>query len=110
VAEEELDLGKPVNVFVQVKYAHAPSQLTIHLGDQVLLAAETTDPAVASIESTQKFLVPKEGIELLVEATWPDNTPDTALTVELVPDGFEPRSQTHWASGASLSEIFLFTW
>lgn len=36
---------------------------------------------------------------------WPEGTPDTALTVEVEPDGFETRSETRWSTGSALSEI-----
>ena len=45
-----------------------------------------------------------------VSATWPGNTPDTALTLEFEPDGLESRSETRWSSGGSLDEVITFSW
>ena len=54
--------------------------------------------------------VSHDGNELIVSATWPEGTPETALTVELEPDGFETRSETRWSSGTELNEVLTFTW
>jgi hypothetical protein len=45
-----------------------------------------------------------------VEATWPENTPATALGVEVEPDGRETRRATVWAEGAAVTELLTFSW
>jgi hypothetical protein len=49
-------------------------------------------------------------VDVFLSATWPDNTPDTALTLELEPDGLEARSETRWSSAGSLDEVITFSW
>lgn len=93
---------------LRVRYAHKPASLSIKLGDKDLLAA--ADRSANPIEASASLLLPKEGIELNVEATWPAGTQDTALTVELEPEARDSLSQTRWSSGDSLSEIVVFQW
>ena len=40
----------------------------------------------------------------------PENTPDTALTLEIEPDGLEARSETRWSSAGNLDEVITFSW
>lgn len=98
-----------VNTYILLRFAHLPEKLTVKIGDQVLLDGTKTSP-VSTMEAQAALVIPKEGIELQLDATWPVGTPDTAATIELIPDEKESRSQTHWSSGPSMSQIYSFTW
>ena len=109
------ETGKPaaipdgVHAYVRLRFAHVPEKVSVRLGNQLLLDEKTTAPT-AIMETEATFVIPKEGIELLVEATWPTGTPSTAITLELEPDEEESRSQTHWSADAALSQIYSFVW
>jgi hypothetical protein len=62
------------------------------------------------VEFESELAIPKEGLEFLVNVTWPEGTPDTAFAIELEPDGLETQTQTRWASGATLDDVFTFQW
>jgi hypothetical protein len=49
-------------------------------------------------------------VDVFLSATWPQNTPDTALTLEIEPDGLEARSETRWSAAGSLDEVITFSW
>lgn len=98
-----------IHTYVRLRFAHLPEQVSVKLGDQVLLDQKTTAPS-STMETEASLVIPKDGVELLVQATWPTGTPDTALTVEIEPDEKEARSQTHWSVGTALSQIYSFAW
>ena len=95
-------------VFVRVRYAHKPLKLVLKKGGEDLLI--NPDLAVSPVESHARFAVPVEGLELSLRAEWPPGTPETALTVEVEPDGMEGRSQTCWSIGGRIEDTVTFTW
>ncbi|MBE2283629.1 MAG: hypothetical protein IAE77_09265 [Prosthecobacter sp.] len=97
---------KHVKALVRLRYAHKPATLSLKIGDQSLVTAADESP----IEVDANLIEPKIGIDVLLAATWPENTPDTALTVEIEPDGLDTQSQTRWSSSGSLDEAITFTW
>lgn len=111
----QIQKGKPaataegVHSYVRLRFAHVPEKVSVRLGEQLLMDEKTTSPA-ATMGAEATFVIPKEGIELLVQATWPAGTPNTAITVELEPDEKETRSQTHWSSNLAFSQIYSFVW
>jgi hypothetical protein len=48
-------------------------------------------------------------VTLLVSVIWPEDTPKTALRLELLPEEIETRSYTLWGLGEATEEI-TFTW
>ncbi|MEN3940071.1 hypothetical protein WJU23_02175 [Prosthecobacter sp. SYSU 5D2] len=97
-----------VPVLVRLRFAHAPLTVSLMQGDEEL--AEKLDLSASPVEFKAGMEVSHDGNELIVSATWPEGTPETALTVELEPDGFETRSETRWSSGTELNEVLTFTW
>jgi hypothetical protein len=87
---------------LRVRYAHAPSKISLKHGAVELLPA-------GGYEAEVELPFPKEGLELILSAQWPDGTPDTALTVELEPDGMDAQSQTRWSAAAVVDEVILFS-
>lgn len=93
---------------VRVRFAHKPVKLSLKLGAQELLAAP--DLSASPVETSTDLLLPKEGIELQVSATWPDGTPDTALSIDLEPDALDAQSQTRWSTASVLQETLVYQW
>ncbi|WP_050026355.1 hypothetical protein [Verrucomicrobium sp. BvORR034] len=107
--------GKPaaipdgIHTYLRLRFAHVPEKVSVRLGDQLLMDEKTAAPA-ATMTTEASLVIPKEGLELLVQATWPIGTPSTAITLELEPDEKEARSQTHWTADSAFSQIYSFVW
>lgn len=101
-----------VPTLVRIRFAHAP--LTVRLmqdGRPVAEFGVPEDPASGQMERSAVVEGPLEApLDLLVEATWPEGTPPTALGVEVEPDGAETRRATVWAEGMALAELLTFSW
>jgi hypothetical protein len=100
--------GLKIPVLLRVRYAHKPLKISLKDAAEELLIEP--DLSASPLEVDSQLVVRKEGNELSLEATWPEGTPDTALTVEIEPDGREARRETVWSSGADLREILTFIW
>lgn len=93
---------------LRVRFAHAP--LTLSLKQEGMELFTQTDLSKSPLEIKANLEINHEGNEVMLSATWPPGTPDTALTVEIEPDGFETRSETRWSSNAALNEVLTYTW
>jgi hypothetical protein len=91
---------------LRLRFAHKPSTLSLKISDKELITSADASPLElhAVLPST------KDGVDVFLSATWPENTPDTALTLEIEPDGLEARSETRWSSAGSLDEVITFSW
>jgi hypothetical protein len=98
--------AQSVKALLRLRFAHKPSTLSLKIADKELITTTDASPLEvgAVLASTQ------DGVDVFLSATWPDNTPDTALTLELEPDGLEARSETRWSSAGSLDEVITFSW
>lgn len=97
-----------VPTLVRLRFAHRPLTVSLKEGDVEL--AVKVDLATSPVEFQTELEVSHDGNELILQATWPEGTPETALTVELEPDGFDTRRETRWSSGNTLDEVLTFTW
>lgn len=97
-----------IPTWLRLRFTHPPERVSLRQDGRELaeVAMPTDNPIVASLTLS----LPPEGIELLVEATWPAGTPTTALGVELEPDGYDSRATTLWTDTATVSEIVSFQW
>ncbi len=91
---------------LRVRYAHRPATLSVKIADKELVTGIPASP----LEIQTTLLEADEGVDVFLAATWPEGTPDTALTLELEPDGLEARSETRWSSDAALDEVVTFAW
>lgn len=91
---------------VRVKYAHRPVTLSVRMGEKEVIGSVEGSP----MEVEAALPPAKDGVDVFVKATWPEGTPDTAVTVELEPDGLATRSETRWSAAASLDEVITFEW
>lgn len=97
---------KSSSAWLRLRYAHAPTSLSVKIGDQELVSKMAASP----IELKTMLTDARAGVDVFLSAQWPQGTPDTAITVELEPDGLESRSETRWSSGGSLDEVLTFAW
>ncbi|MEM7010376.1 MAG: hypothetical protein AAF585_02730 [Verrucomicrobiota bacterium] len=95
------------SVFLTAKFVHPPLDFRVlHLGEEIWTvesAGETELFGEASI------VIPKEGIDLLIEARWPEETPKTALELTLAPDSLDDQSTTHWGTG-EMDAVATYKW
>lgn len=102
VAEET----KSVKALVRVRYAHRPATLSVKIGEKEVIGTIEDSP----MEVDAYLPSPKDGVDVFVKATWPEGTPDSAITLEVEPDGLATRSETRWSSAASLDEVITLEW
>lgn len=93
---------------LRLRFAHRPLTLSLKQEGRELL--KQPDLGASPVELEAQLEISHDGNEMLLAATWPEGTPDTAVTVEIEPDGFETRSETRWSSGAELNEVIAFQW
>ena len=96
-----------VPTVITVRCAHRPEALSISCGGGLLWQPET--PGLH--EETECGLPLNNGsVTLTVSARWPENTPDTPVTLELEPEGKTTVSATRWSLGPSLNDSYSFSW
>jgi hypothetical protein len=95
-------------VRIRLRYAHAPESMSLRMGERELLKG--VDQTKSPVECEVAMELGHEGNELVLEGVWPVSTPDTAVTVELEPDGLEMRSETRWSEGGAVSDVLTFVW
>lgn len=98
------------SAYVRLRFAHKPESLSVQLDGRELVTPGSLQSAMSVIEIKENLLLTSDGLELLVNSKWPAGTPDTALSLELEPDGFDMQSQTRWSSGNHLSDALTFHW
>lgn len=94
--------------YIRVRYAHQPAGVRLMQDDRDLL--EGADFSESPVEIETRLRISPDGDELVLEAGWPEGTPNTALSIEIEPEGHETREQTRWSSDGSMSELLLFQW
>ena len=99
-----------VPTFIRMRLAHVPISLSLQVDGHELLSPEQQKPKETEISLDTEIAIPADGIEIIATATWPDGTPDTALTLELEPNEKENRSLTNWSTGNKLSAPYTFRW
>lgn len=97
-----------VPTLARLRFAHKPLTVSLKQSDEELIKG--SDLSASPVEFETDIAISHDGNDLILTATWPEGTPDTALTVELEPDGFEIHRETRWSSGNSLDEVLTFTW
>lgn len=92
---------------LRIRFAHVPQSLSLKMGDRELMPSL---PLISPLEIRTDMAIPAEGLDLMLDVAWPAGTPETAVTIELEPDGLDIQSHTRWSSGAQLHEILPFLW
>ena len=94
--------------YLRVRFAHAPKTVSLKMGNKEFMkdASLNTSP----IETQADLAIPADGIEFILSAEWPEGTHDTALTLEVEPDGLDTKTETRWSIGTTLTEVISFQW
>lgn len=95
---------------VRVWFAHRPLSVSLMAGETELLKEVNWAAAEAPVEVGVELEIGHDGNELVLEASWPEGTPLTAVTVELEPEGLETRAETRWATEGEVSDVLTFEW
>lgn len=94
-------------LLLRLRFAHVPKSLSLKMGDRELIPSA---PVASPLEIRSEMIIPAEGLDLLLEVSWPEGTPETAVTIDLEPDGLETKSHTRWSTGTQLHESLPFLW
>lgn len=98
-----------IPAYLTVRCAHTPSSIVIRSGDRILL--ERKSPVQLVSEHDVSLPIPASGtVRLKVEASWPENTPDTPITLILEPERRNSRTETRWSVGQHLNDLYTFSW
>jgi hypothetical protein len=93
---------------LRLRVAHTPKVISLKTGERDLLGDIALNGSI--IETKAEIAIPSDGIEFILSAEWPEGTPDTALTLEIEPDGLDTKSETRWSLGNTLTEVISFQW
>ena len=99
-----------VPAIIRIRVAHVPDSLSLKVNGRELVVGADPKLTAATLELRENLSIPAEGLEFLVSAKWPAGTPDTALSVELEPEGLDAQSQTRWSSGAQMDDVIVYHW
>jgi hypothetical protein len=97
-----------VPALIRVRFAHRPLSVSLKSEGRELLSKP--DLSASPAEVSAKIEVSHDGNEFNLEAAWPPGTPDTALTVEIEPEGLDARTETRWSTDVGIHEILTFSW
>lgn len=106
-AEAPTTPSAQTGVLLRIRFAHVPQALSLKQGARELIPS---GPLVSPLEIQTGMTIPAEGLDLMLEASWPDGTPETAITIDLEPDGLDTKSHTRWSTGTQLHESLPFLW
>ena len=95
---------------IRLQFAHVPAKVSLKHEGVELLSTSNIQGGASRIETRAPLELSSDGIELMMEVTWPDGTPNTAVSVELEPDEKDAQSQTRWSRGAKLGEALTYQW
>ncbi|HUF64118.1 MAG TPA: hypothetical protein VMN36_18715 [Verrucomicrobiales bacterium] len=93
---------------LRLRFSPQPSAVTVLLEGRELI--RLVEPAERIHEIQSSFVIPPEGIELVVEAQWPLEPRQAVLSLEVEPEGLEILSRTAWTDGPEMKEYFLYQW
>ena len=100
------EAASSVNALLRLRFAHRPASLSLKVAELEAFSAVGDSPMEAEVSLSAL----DRGVDVCLVATWPEGTPDTAVTLEIEPDGLEVRSETRWSSSGGLDEVITFTW
>lgn len=93
-------------ILITLKMAHPATEISIYHKDSRIWHASS--PSLYS--EIDVNLPDSNEYNFHVKAKWPENTPDTAISMTLEKQGKHPQSDTKWSFGHELSDIYQFTW
>lgn len=99
---EEINNGPLIQADLEIKSAHPFKSLDVSVGD----ATWTFD----ADEDIKEIYLPKsDEIVLTITVIWPKETPESAILIDLRPDGRLDRQHTLWGY-LKVTEEVKFTW
>ncbi|MEJ6720020.1 MAG: hypothetical protein ACJAT6_001601 [Akkermansiaceae bacterium] len=99
---EDMPTGPLTTADLEINTAHPFKEMTVTIGESSWSFAPDEDVKEIHYERGSR-------VTLLVSVIWPEDTPKTALRLELLPEEIETRSYTLWGLGEATEEI-TFTW
>ncbi len=102
--------------FMSLRFTGQPQQITVlHEGRELarLHRNAPSEPLTSPWEADILLPTIREGrtLELEVQALWPpDSAEEQAVTLTLEPTRHPTRSDTRWALGGTLHDLFTFSW
>jgi hypothetical protein len=105
---EQETVNRAIPAVVVVRFAHSPKRLSLRQGERELILVQA--PERSPIEADVSIEAGGEAPDFIVDAEWRSGTPETAVTVEVSPDGMETRSATHWSLDAAMQQVFHIAW
>lgn len=100
--EEEVATGPISTADLEISSAHPFTEIKVTIGEASWKFGPEDDIKEIHYERDTS-------LTLLVSVIWPDDTPKTAVRLELMPNGNDTRSHTLWGWGEVTEEI-TFTW
>ena len=102
--EEPPVVGTAKRADISLITAHPFSSVKVTIGDSICEFSPEED------NKEILFSIPDSGeVTIEVSVTWPENTPETAILVELRPDHLDTKSFTVWGIGIG-NEEFTCQW
>lgn len=75
----------------------------------LIIDGETTLESSGPAKESEHNIECHEQCSVLIQVKWPEETPETAVRIEIQPDFLESQSRTAWGYG-KLREEFTFQW
>ncbi|MEZ5326945.1 MAG: hypothetical protein R3F19_17995 [Verrucomicrobiales bacterium] len=107
-ARIEIAESDKIPTLIRIRSSHAPAKLTLMLESREVARVHQAAGNEWEIES--RLEIPPGGVELLLEASWPENDSSAAVMVELEPDALDVKSQTAWSDAGELRAYLTFRW
>lgn len=110
VVTEEVPPGEVEKIagYLRIKLAHAPTSLKLELQGETLLTLEDLEGELSAEKEIQIPSATKE-FEGVLAITWPDEAPETAVSLEWEPEAHDSVKVTVWGEG-SLEEVVNLAW
>ncbi len=103
--EESLEDSPIRSADLIIRSAHPFTSVKVTIGE----TSWTFDPEEDLKEILFPYSADQSSVTLHIEVQWPGSTPETALLLELQPEGLENRSHTIWGE-IEIAEEVTFDW
>ena len=95
-------------VFFRIRCVTPPLKFSIKAGGEDLISSSAAPSPI--MEGRKELAFSEERLELLISAEWPAGSPESVLTIEMEPDGWEGRSRFVWSLNNKVEDTVSFTW
>ncbi len=96
--------------YATIRFTGQPAELVIYHEGEELARLPAPPESPCGLELPLPAIAEGETLELEVQARWNSPAAQQALTLTLEPNRLPARSDTQWAEGDSLHNLFTFTW